>query len=310
MCVFDIVGKNGEVYNMMEKYKTSALKWGVKLELKPYTDEVVAMEDFQSGQCDGVVLTGLRNRKLVKFAGSLDMMGALPTYDHLERAIKALLRPKARQYLQTKRYEVAGIFPAGAIYLYARPQVMKEIDGTPTVEDLAGRKIAVMSYDQQALAMARHVGASAVPADITNFGGKFNNGSVELCYGPAAAYDAMELYKGLGEKGRVIDYILAQLTYQITLRRDEFPRGFVRHSKDWTLDNYSKMQELVHSYEEQIPDDKWITIPEKDITNYQNLFRKVRQQLLKEGVYDKRMVQLLKRIRCNMNPTLAECTMN
>ena len=38
MCVFDIIGANGDIYNIMKDYKTAALDWGVDLELKPYTD--------------------------------------------------------------------------------------------------------------------------------------------------------------------------------------------------------------------------------------------------------------------------------
>ena len=41
-CVFDIIGANGDTFNIMRDYKTAAVAWGVDVELKPYTDEKIA----------------------------------------------------------------------------------------------------------------------------------------------------------------------------------------------------------------------------------------------------------------------------
>lgn len=308
-CVFDVVGKNGPVYNSLKRYRTAALEWGVRIELKPYTDETVAMEDFEAGQCDGVVLTGVRNRQLVKFAGSIDMMGALPSYDHLKKALEALTTPKAQQYLQTEQYEVAGIYPAGAVYFFVRPEVMKQIDGTPSVDDFAGRKIAVMNHDQQGIVSVRHVGATPVPSDVTNFAGKFNNGSVDLIYAPASAYNALELYRGLGKKGKIIDYPLAQLTYQVTLRQNRFPDNFGQQSREWSLSKFDKAKNRILEITNEIPETKWLQIPEKRIPKYRSMFRNVRQRLKEKGVYDPRTMDFLRNIRCGMDASRAECTM-
>lgn len=81
MCVFDIIGANGDIYNIMKDYKTAALGWGVDLELKPYTDEKIASEDLKAGQCDAAVLTGIRGRQFNNYTGSLDSIGAIPSYD-------------------------------------------------------------------------------------------------------------------------------------------------------------------------------------------------------------------------------------
>lgn len=309
LCVFDVVGKNGPVYNSMKKYQTAALQWDVQLELIPYTDETVAKEDFEAGQCDGVVLTGVRNRKLVKFAGSMDMMGALPTYDHLKKAIKALSKPKAAKLMQTEKYEVAGIFPAGAVYFFVRPEPLKSIEGTPTVKDFAGKKVAVMSYDQQAITSIRRVGATVVSADVTSFSGMFNNGSVDVCYAPAAAYKALELYKGLGEEGRIVDYPLAQVTYQITLRKDRFPEKFAGQSREFAVKKFDKVKNRLLEIQKEIPDDQWMQIPEKRKPEYRSLFREVRQDLKEKGVYDPKMVTFLRKIRCSIDPSRAECSM-
>src|SRR6218665_2889179 len=72
LCVWDILGAGGDVYSMMKDYKLGAARWGANLELKPYTDERISAEDFKAGQCDAVVLTGLRARQFNAFTGSLD----------------------------------------------------------------------------------------------------------------------------------------------------------------------------------------------------------------------------------------------
>ncbi|MFB6345470.1 MAG: putative solute-binding protein [bacterium] len=310
LCVFDVVGTNGPVYNAVKEYRTAALKWGVKFELKPYTDEAVALEDFQAGQCDGVVLTGVRNRQLVKFAGSIDMMGALPSYRHLKKAIRALSQPKAAQYMRTEKYEVAGIFPAGAVYFFVRPESMRKVEGTPTIDDFAGKKVAVMSYDQQGITSIRHVGATPVPSDVTSFAGKFNNGSVDLIYAPASAYNALELYRGLKEDGRIIDYPLAQLTYQITLRRDNFSDTFAQTSREWSANQFNEAKKRIVKVRRKIPEGMWLNIPDKRKPKYRAMFRKVRQRLKEEGVYDPRTMVFLRNIRCNIDPSRAECTMD
>lgn len=310
LCVFDVIGTNGPVYNSMEQYQAVALEWGVKLKLKPYTDETVALEDFESEQCDGVVLTGVRNRQLVKFAGSIDMMGALPSLDHLKKAVKALARPRAKKYLRTDKYEVAGIFPAGSVYFFVRPEVMRQLDGAPSVDDFAGKKVAVLNYDQQAITAIREVGGTVIGADVTSFSGKFNNGNVDICYAPAAAYKALELYKGLGKDGKIIDYTLAQVTVQTTLRRDRFTEEFAAKSRNWAVEKFDDVKQRLLDLRSEIPEEKWFNIPGQRKPEYRALFRDVRQSLVEQGVYDPRMVQLLRRVRCSINPARAECTMD
>ena len=52
MCVFDVIGANGDFYNFVKDYALEMKGHGVDFELKPYTDEGVAIGDFNAGQCD------------------------------------------------------------------------------------------------------------------------------------------------------------------------------------------------------------------------------------------------------------------
>ena len=84
----------------MKEYRIAALGWGVDFKLKPYTDEKTAAEDFKAGQCDGVVLTGTRVRSFQKFTGTIEAMGAVPSYDHLRSLVGYL---QIQSWLHAKR---------------------------------------------------------------------------------------------------------------------------------------------------------------------------------------------------------------
>ena len=165
---------------------------------KVYQDEQTAFDDFKANKCHAVVITGTRARALVPFTGTLEAMGALPSYKMLKRVIKTLSSPRASKLMKSGAYETAGIVPGGAVYLYVRD---RQVD---TVKELAGRKIATLSFDKAAKTMVNKVGASMISAEISNFAGMFNNKTVDACYAPAFAYKALELHKGIGAKGGVV----------------------------------------------------------------------------------------------------------
>ena len=94
-CVFDPVGANGPLFAITKTFQPVALKNGIKLDLRAYTDEKVAAEDFKAGQCDAVLLTGTRAREFNKFTGSLEAMGAVPGEEEMRLLYNTLSQPKA-----------------------------------------------------------------------------------------------------------------------------------------------------------------------------------------------------------------------
>jgi hypothetical protein len=306
LCVFDILGANGDVYQLMKQYAVAAQQWGVDFQLKPYTDESTARDDFKAGKCDAAEITGIRNRGLVKFAGSLDMMAALPTYSDLHTAIAAISSPKAAPYMREGDYETVGVAPLGAAYLFGHSR-----EHLADWKKLAGSTISVMSYDQQAIQMVRFVGGSVVPATISTFASMFNNGSVQLCYAPAFAYSALELYKGLGKNGGILRYNLGILTAQIDIHYKQFPTGFGDKSRAWVYQNlWDPAMRVIKKAEANIPARYWVDLDAKQKANYQQMFAGVREKLWKANVYSHRMQTLLKRIRCRSNPSDPECSTN
>jgi hypothetical protein len=81
-------------------------------------------------------------------------------------------------------YEVAGIVPLGAAYVFVND---RKID---SIEKAAGKKIAVLEWDKSQARMVQQLGAQPVASDITNFAGKFNNGQVDIIVGACRSLQA------------------------------------------------------------------------------------------------------------------------
>jgi hypothetical protein len=302
MCVFDLLGANGPVFSYMKDYKIAALNWGIELQLKPYTNERVAAEDFKSGLCDAVIFTGIRARQFNSFTGSLDAIGALPSYEHLHSVITTISSKKAAKLMISEPYEVVGICPAGTAYMFVNDRTID------TVGELAGKRIAILDSDPAQQEMVAFIGASAAGSSIATMYSKFNNGSVDVAFGPAIVYEAMELYKGLEPNGGVINFSLAQLTMQMLIRKAEFPEAYGQKSRDYVLDKFNVGMQSVKKYENQIAEKYWVEIPEADKPEYREVFRQSRIRLRDKGIYNGKMLKLMRMLRCKKEPEQSECT--
>ena len=302
LCVFDPIGANGPLFDQMKDYKVAALEWGVDLKMVPYTDERVAAEDFKAGLCDAVSVTGIRGRQFNSFTGTLDSIGSMPTYDHLSLALNTLSKPKAAKFMRNGAYEVAGIIPAGAAYLFVND---RKID---TIGEVSGKRIAYLDNDPAQKVLITNAGASPVASSITNMYSKFNNRSVDIVAAPAMLYEAMELYKGLKPTGAIVRYALAQVTIQLLVKWEAFPEGFGQKSREYSLAQFDRAVDLIKQAEADIPADWWLDIPAQDIVGYQETFRQSRIVLRDQGIYDGQTLKVLRVIRCKKDPSLAECT--
>ncbi len=304
VCVWDLMGANGDTYSLMKDYRIAARDWGVDLKLKAYSDEKIATEDFRVGQCDAAVITGLRAKPFNTFTGSLESIGSIPSYKHLKVVVTTISSPKAASLMQQGNYEVAGVMPFGSAYFFLNNRNIDEVG------KLAGKKITVFDYDKSQSQLVQRVGAQAIPSDISNFGQKFNNGVVDIIVAPATAYRPLELYRGLGEKGGIPDFVLAQVFLQVVMRKDRFPEGYGQKSRQYLSSQFDTILAMVQRYERDINPKYWLHIPDSDRPRYFAMMREARIDLTKNGTYDKRMMSLLKKIRCQLEPQNAECTEN
>lgn len=306
ICVYDPVGASGPIVEQFQDYIIFAQEHGVAFDLRSYTSEDVAASDFKTGRCDAVGLTGIRMKQFVPFAGSLDMVGGLQTYDQMHTAVRVMASDKAAPLMREGEYEVAGVVPGGKVYLFSREK--KFLD---SLEAAAGKKVAVIGYDKQARVVANVAGASPVPATIASFGPLFNNHSVDMAYAPAIAYKPLELYKGLGENGGVADFVLGMLSLQMVVHRDRFPADFPAASRQWAVDHaWDRVIDRIKQSDAEIPDHYWVPINGQRETKYRSMLREIRQRLWDQGWYNHKMQHLLKKIRCSTNPGVAECSLD
>ncbi len=304
MCVFDLLGTAGDVYSLMKDYSLAAKGWGGDVVLKPYTDERVAAEDFKAGKCDGVSITGMRGRQFNSFTGSLDAIGAIPSSKTAQSVMQLMSSPKLASNMVSGNYEVAGVVPMGAAYLFVNDRSLN------TLAKAAGKKFAVLDYDKAQAKMVQQVGGQPVSSDVTNFGSKFNNGQVDIIGAPAMAFKPLELYKGLGTKGAIIRFPVLQVTGNVIIRKDKFPADFGQKSREWVGSQLPRMMNLLNKQEAAIPAKYWMDIPANDKVGYVKLMRESRISLTKDGLYNKSMMSLLKKARCQAEPASFECALN
>ncbi len=303
LCVFDLLGTGGDVYAMMKDYSLAAAKWGADVDLKPYTDERIAAEDFKAGQCDAVSLTGLRGRQFNTFTGSIDSIGAITTYAQMRDVLTLLSNTKMAPYMVSGAYEVVGVMPLGAGYLLVNDRAINNLS------KVSGKKIAVLDYDKSQAKMVQKIGAQPVASDIINFAGKFNNGQVDIVAAPAVAIKPLELYKGLGTKGAIIRFPIVQITGNVIINPKKFPAGFGQKSREYVATQVDKAFKNIEKTEKDIPAKYWMDVLEADKPGYIKLMRESRISLAAEGIYDKKMLSLLKRVRCKHDPASFECAL-
>jgi hypothetical protein len=231
--------------------------------------------------------------------GKIDMEAS---YQILRKAIEIFSSPAAAKMMVQDKYEVAGMVPMGAAYPIVNDRKIN------SVEAAAGKRIAALDVDKiQTIAITR-IGAQPVPADITNFASKFNNGLVDVIFAPALAYKPLELYKGIGTKGAISRMPITFLTYQIIINKNKFPAGTGQKAREYWLSQFDVTMNMIRKSEAELPAKVWMDIPPADLARYIHMLRDGRIEIAEMGLYDKRALKVLKRIRCDMNPAESECT--
>ena len=300
--VFDIAGKVGPTMAAMQDWRTEAINWGLDANLKVYTNESVVAEDLKAGVCDAALMTGIRARQFNTYAGTLDSIGAIPTMEHMKIALQVLAHPSSADKLTANSYEVMGIAPIGAAYIFVNDRRVN------TLAKAAGKKVAVLDYDPTQAKLVAAAGATPVPSDITNFAGKFNNGVVDVIAAPLVAYNVLELYKGLEPDGGIIDYPLVQLSIQLIAKADRFPEKMAQTSREYFYNSLDQVLEQVEREASVVDEKWWVDIPDKDKQEYEVMMQDARDQMRNEGHYDPDMLDLLRKVRCKLNSSRAECT--
>lgn len=307
VCVFDLLGKAGESYKFLEEWALVSKKWGAQVQLISFQDEDLADKAFQNDKCDAVYMTSMRARTYNKFAGSIDALGGVPSNKIAQKAVEYVLDPRNTKRmtttLQGESYEVAGIGLIGSAYIFVKDRSLN------TIEKAQGKKFAILHYDRAQRVMVERVGAVPVMSDISNFIKKFNTGEVDVVAAPAYAYKPLEIEKGLGSKGAMLNFPVVNVTADLIVRPERFPAQFGEQSRQWFLQKIPQSFAMVQRLEAAIPSKIKMQLSKEDKEKYQRLLRDGRIDLTKQGVYDPGMMRVLKKARCTVERTNFECSL-
>lgn len=307
VCVFDLLGKAGESYKFLEEWALVSKKWGAQVQLISFQDEDLADKAFQNDKCDAVYMTSMRARTYNKFAGSIDALGGVPSNKIAQKAVEYVLDPRNTKRmtttLQGENYEVAGIGLIGSAYIFVKDRSLNSI------EKAQGKKFAILHYDRAQRVMVERVGAVPVMSDISNFIKKFNTGEVDVVAAPAYAYKPLEIEKGLGSKGAMLNFPVVNVTADLIVRPERFPAQFGEQSRQWFLQKIPQSFAMVQRLEAAIPSKIKMQLSKEDKEKYQRLLREGRIDLTKQGIYDPGMMRVLKKARCTVERTNFECSL-
>lgn len=312
ICVWDILGKSGDVYNFVQDLRLHMGRLGMAFEVRSYTDERVATEDYRTGQCAGLVATGFRIRAFNAITGSIDSMGSSvilrdrridmdASHEVLRRTITALSNPKAVGLVRDGPHEVGGVLPVGAAYPMLRDRTTTRLD------QLAGKRIGVFDQDRPQALLIQQLGAQPVSVDIASVGNKFNNGMVDVIHLPAITYKPFELNKGMGSQGAIVRVPAMFPTVQLVFYADRLPKGFGEASRQYWLSQFDRQLQLIQRSEAAIPARVWLDISPEMLPPYVDALRQGRLEGARQGLYAKRTLNLLKKVRCSVAPEAAEC---
>ncbi|MDQ8038706.1 MAG: DUF6091 family protein [Pedobacter sp.] len=308
-CIYDPVGNNGDAATRARDLALEAKKWNINTSIKVYTDERVASEDFKAGQCEGLVVTTLRARQFNKFMGSLDAVGGIRSAQEMRGVLQTLANPKVIPLTISGPYQVIGVVPLGAAYVFVND---RKID---SIEKAAGKKVAVLDWDKSQAKLVQQLGAQPVASDITNFASKFNNGQVDILVAPAIIYKPFELYRGLGKNGAIFRYPVVQITGSIIINRERLIKQVpdmderMLKLRDFAMTRVEEAFTFIEKSEKEIDAKYWLDLSPVEQDKYNRLLREARLQLTADGTYDPQMMSLLKRVRCKFDPKNFECAL-
>lgn len=302
ICIWDIGGRNGPVFNAAMEQRALAVEYGINLEMVPYTNETVMVDEFKAGRCDAALMSGLRARQFNLYSGSVDAIGAVPSQKHMNTLLQVLAHPRQAGHMVQGDYVVMGIYPAGAAHIFVNDRSISSL------AKAAGKRVAVLDYDETQAEMVAAIGATPVTTDIVSAPNKFNNGQIDILPAPLVAYELLELYKGMSPDGGVVDYPLTQLSMQLIGRLDKFPNEVAQLIREASFEAYPEVIKRIEQETRRVPERWMIAIPDKDKREYEVMMQDARDALRAQKYYSADMLNLQRKIRCKFDPTRSECS--
>jgi hypothetical protein len=311
ICIWDPLGKGGQIFDTAKSYALAMQKQGIEINVKVYSDEKVAAEDFRVGQCEGLLASSMRTRPYNTVTATLDAGGVATvvrngkidmdaSYQVIAKAIQVLAAPGADKLNVQDRFEVAGIAPMGAIYIFVHDKAIFK-------RGFAGVRMPAFDNDKVQAYLIAKAGAQPVSVDMRNFVTTFNNGNTDVVFAPAVAYQPLEIHKGVGNSGGASRFPLTFSSLQLVIDRNKFPEGFGLKSRQYWAEQTATLVSVVRKTESSLPANIWVDYEAEEGVKFVKNQRDTRVELANKGFYDKQGLKLMKKVRCSVYGEPTEC---
>jgi hypothetical protein len=296
------MGTAGDYFSLFRDYQVEAKRWGVNIDLLPYSEDGKLIEAFDAGRCDMASMIGLRSRNYNLFTGSIDSPGTLEDYVEMRALLSLVNSPRLDKYMVSGNYEVVGVLPVGAGYAVVND---RSING---VNKAAGKRAAVPAWDKTGRILAAGIKATPVLLDLPQYGPAFSKGDADIIVIPLVLYKPMELDKAIARNGGgIVRRPLLQFTMQIVTRRDKFPGQFGTRSRDFIGHQVDHSLSIARNMENGVDSRNWIYAQRVEYAEWNATMQAICNTLVREGYLDRRMLSILRRIRCKSTADDPEC---
>jgi hypothetical protein len=301
-CVYDPVGAAGDYYSLAKDYQLAAKRWGVDVELRLYTDDSKLDTAFKAGDCDMASMIGMRARQYNLFTGTLDAPSVLENYAEVRDVMALMASPKLAKVMVSGNYEVVGLLPLGSAYAIVNDRSIN------TFAHAAGKRVAVLGWDKTQALMAQQFDAVPVPTDVLQIGHVFRQHEVDVVVSPLQLFKAEELEKGMGKTGGVVRRPLFQLSMQLVARNGSFPPGFGQTSREYMNRQTDHALSIVHNQEAAMDSHNWVFASVSEVATWNSTMRTFNDRMASAGNFDRRMLKLLKQVRCQNGAEEGGCS--
>lgn len=300
-CVYDPLGTQGDFYSLAKDYQVAAKRWSVNFELRAFTDDSAMIQAFKNGDCDMASMIGMRAREFNKFTGTIDSPAGIETYAQMRQLMALVSSPKLGKFMTNGSYEVAGMVPIGAAYAVVNDRHINSL------EQAAGKRVAIMNWDPTQVAMADQFKVKAVPTTLASYGDTFNSGRVDVLIAPMVLYKALELHKGIGAHGGIVRRPMFNFTMQMIARQDRFPAQFGQQSREYFTGQTDRALGVVRNEEAAVEERQWIYAVHSEVVEWDASMRRLLERLKNAGYFDSRMISIMHRIRCKTDSQEQGC---
>lgn len=302
VCVYDALSSSGRDWRWLLQWQQAAVsEGGFRPSLVAYVDPGQISGALVEGECDAAWMPAALGEPDWPASVSLEAPGGLPDFSHMDTVSQVLVNERSRDWLVSNESEVIGWLFAGQSYLF----LSRAPDGQHVASWFTGKVIGAVNEIQAR--MINEAGGTAARLDAIRATGAFNNGSIDGLFAPLADYSILELFKGLQPDGVVIDFAFETGMRQLLAKANAFTSDQASWSRAFFLAMQAEVPALLDEDRSSVPQDKLYEVSDDARAEGKVFLRDIRIHARDDGLYDQRILALMRKVRCKLDASLAEC---